>query len=57
VINFIKVLNKRKINIMMLRSLAFRGIPSDLKALRPIIWKILLGFLPLETNKWEAFVK
>lgn len=53
IINFIKTLNRRKIEIAMLRSLSFRGIPSDLKGLRPIAWKILLGYLPRETKKWE----
>jgi hypothetical protein len=52
-----KVLNKRKINITMLRSLSFRGIPSDVKGLRPIVWRVLLNYLPLETGKWESFLK
>ena len=37
----------------MLRSLSFRGIPSDIKGLRPVVWKVLLGYLPRETSKWE----
>jgi ribosomal protein L31 len=37
----------------MLRSLSFRGIPSEVKGLRPLVWKILLGYLPKETAKWE----
>lgn len=52
-----KVLSKRKINLTMLRSLSFRGIPSDLKSLRPLVWKVLLGYLPLETKQWDSFVK
>jgi hypothetical protein len=42
VVNFLKVLCKRKINITMLRSLSFRGVPSELKGLRPIVWRVLL---------------
>ena len=53
VINFLKIINRRKIEIAMLRSLAFRGIPNDIKGLRPLVWKILLGYLPRETAKWE----
>ena len=53
VINFLKILNKRKIEIAMLRSLSFRGIPSDIPVLRPIVWKVLLGYLPRETSKWK----
>ena len=52
-INFLKILNRRKVEIPMLRSLSFRGIPSEVKGLRPIVWKVLLGFLPRETAKWE----
>jgi hypothetical protein len=57
VINFYKILNKRKIQITMLRSLAFRGIPSDVRALRRIVWMLLIGYLPLETHKWEQHLK
>jgi hypothetical protein len=53
IINFMKILNRRKVDISMLRSLSFRGIPSELKGLRPLVWKVLLGYLPRETNKWE----
>ena len=41
----------------MLRSLSFRGIPSEVKGLRPLVWKILLGYLPKETAKWESIIK
>jgi hypothetical protein len=41
----------------MLRSLSFRGIPSEVKGLRPLVWKILLGYLPKETAKWENIIK
>ena len=54
IINFLKILNRRKVEIAMLRSLSFRGIPSDIKGLRPLVWKILLGYLPRDTSKWEA---
>ena len=53
VINFLKILNRKKVEISMLRSLSFRGIPSDIKGLRPVVWKVLLGYLPRETSKWE----
>jgi hypothetical protein len=53
VVNFLKILNKRKIQITMLRSLSFRGIPGELKLLRSVVWKVLIGYLPTETHKWE----
>lgn len=56
-VNLMKVLCKRKINITMLRSLSFRGIPSEIRSLRPIIWRVLLNYLPKETSKWDSFVK
>jgi hypothetical protein len=57
VINFLKTINRRSIEIAMLRSLSFRGIPSEVKGLRPLVWKILLGYLPKETAKWESIIK
>jgi TBC1 domain family member 13 len=57
VVNFLKILNKRKIQITMLRSLSFRGIPEQPKILRMIVWKVLIGYLPTETHKWETHIK
>ena len=52
-----KIINRRKIEIAMLRSLSFRGIPSEIKGLRPIIWKVLIGYLPRETGKWLSIMQ
>ena len=48
----------------MLRSLAFRGIPCgegdgpvNIKILRIIVWKVIIGYLPTETHKWEQHMK
>lgn len=41
----------------MLRSLAFRGIPTAVRPLRRIVWMILIGYLPLETHKWEQHIR
>jgi hypothetical protein len=57
VIMFIKALNKKKINLQILKSLSFRGIPDDSKALRPLIWRILLGYLPLDPSKWQSLLE
>ena len=56
-INFLKIINRRKIEIAMLRSLGFRGIPSEIKGLRPIVWKVLVGHLPRETSKWMSIME
>ena len=57
IINFIKILNRKKVDISMLRSLSFRGIPNEIKGLRPLVWKVLLGYLPRETSKWEEVME
>ncbi len=57
VVNFMKILGKRRINMVMLRSLAFRGVPNEVPGLRPIVWRVLLGYLPRETAKWELHLK
>ena len=57
VINFMKILGKRRINMIMLRSLAFRGVPNEVQGLRSVVWRVLLGYLPRETAKWEQFLK
>jgi hypothetical protein len=57
IVNFMKVLSKRRIDMLMLRSLSFRGIPQELPSLRPIVWKVLLGFLPRKTSEWESTLK
>ncbi len=33
--------------------MTFNGIPDEVKGLRPLIWRILLGHLPLETALWD----
>lgn len=57
VINFLKIINRRKIEIAMLRSLSFRGIPFEIKGLRPLVWKVLIGYLPRETADWLSVMK
>ena len=57
VINFLKAFNRRKVEIPMLKSLAFRGIPSQVRALRPLVWKVLIGYLPRETADWLGIMQ
>ena len=40
------------INLQELRRLSSLGVPNDC-SLRPIAWRILLGYLPLDTSKWQ----
>ena len=38
-------------------SLAENGLPDDLPMLRAYIWKIMLNYLPVDTEKWESILK
>lgn len=49
-----EVLNSPVIDMKALRKTTFRGIPDEVKGLRPIVWRLMLGALPLETTDWEA---
>lgn len=40
------------INLQELRRLSSFGVPNDC-SLRPIAWRVLLGYLPLDTSKWQ----
>ena len=37
-----------------IRQLCMTGIPDER---RPIYWRILLGYLPKETSRWQSFLK
>ena len=36
--------------------LSENGLPDDLPEMRSLIWKINFGYLPLEPQKWDAFL-
>ncbi|KAH7888697.1 rab-GTPase-TBC domain-containing protein [Phlebopus sp. FC_14] len=46
-LKFVDCLSKDDVNIADLRKLAWAGTPNDL---RPIVWPILLGYIPLPSN-------
>jgi hypothetical protein len=46
-------INNKNIDLKVLQRLTFQGIPDEIKGLRPIVWRVLLNHLPLETSKWE----
>ncbi|KAH3767500.1 TBC1 domain family member 13 [Pelomyxa schiedti] len=41
------------LSLTRIRELAFQGIP-DMSNLRPLYWKILLDFLPLDRSQWAT---
>lgn len=46
------IINNEKINRKELCKTTFNGIPDEIRGLRPIIWRILLNYLPLNTSEW-----
>lgn len=50
---FIKAISShRVIHMRLVQSLAFSGVPDDARGLRPLVWKILLNYLPLDSSTW-----
>lgn len=45
------------IDIKRLRKLSFLGITDEINGLRPLIWRILLGYLPPETETWDDILR
>ncbi|KAF4614546.1 hypothetical protein D9613_002985 [Agrocybe pediades] len=42
-----------EIDLSLLRRLCLQGIPNEPAWLRPRIWKLFFGVLPVETGKWK----
>jgi len=48
----------KHIDIQRLRELSFNGISDEIKGLRPLVWRILLGYLPAEdSDTWEEILR
>jgi len=42
------------VTLAELKRLVFKnGVPDTVPGLRPVIWRLLLGMWPLETEEWE----
>lgn len=54
---FMGTLNQPVVDLKELRSLAKQGVPDDLKGLRSLVWKLLIGYLPPDRSKWKAAVE
>ena len=33
--------------------MAFHGITDEIKGLRPLVWRLLLNYLPLDATEWD----
>ena len=51
---FIQAFQMPEINLHVIQSLSFHGIPDEIKGLRSLGWRLLLGYLPKDKNKWSA---
>lgn len=48
----------KKIDFDRLKDLTFYGISDEIKGLRPLIWRILLNYLPPDdSDKWEDILR
>lgn len=56
-IKIIEVINQKEINIDSLRKLSFTGVPPEVRGLRPMVWKLLLGCLPTDPTTWDDFIR
>ena len=52
-IQIISLLIRKDIPYSLLKKYMFEGLPDDILSLRPLIWKIALGYLSLNTDNWE----
>eukprot|EP01017_Pseudomicrothorax_dubius_P037041 TRINITY_DN5379_c0_g1_i1.p1 TRINITY_DN5379_c0_g1~~TRINITY_DN5379_c0_g1_i1.p1 ORF type:complete len:411 (+),score=70.39 TRINITY_DN5379_c0_g1_i1:160-1392(+) len=48
------ILKPDRVNNGLLRSRCFNGIPEDLPGLRPLCWKIIMGYLSSEKTGWDS---
>jgi hypothetical protein len=46
-----------EINIRLIRTLAFDGIPDEIKGLRGLLWRILLDYLPHTVSDWKRVLQ
>lgn len=54
---FLEILDKPKINLNELKKLSNLGVPDDIKGLRSLVWKLLLGYLPTDRTKWNSTIR
>lgn len=52
------IAESKQIKFDKLRELSFNGISDEIKGLRPLIWRILLNYLPAEdSDQWEDILR
>lgn len=51
---YLQAFQMTDINLQVVQSLSFHGIPDEIKGLRSLGWRLLLGYLPKDKAKWAA---
>ncbi|CAD7949625.1 unnamed protein product [Amoebophrya sp. A25] len=46
-----------ELDLQAIRALGFEGLPEECPELRSAYWKLTLGYLPLELEKWDSTLK
>lgn len=54
---FFQSLYQTPISLKVLSSLAYQGIPDEVIGLRSLVWRVLIGYLPVDRKKWEGVLK
>ena len=54
---FFQALYQTPISLKVLSSLAYQGIPDEVIGLRSLVWRMLVGYLSVDRNKWEGVLK
>ena len=55
--NIMSALNQSVIDLKQLQKLTFQGVPDEIKGLRPLVWRVLLNHLPLDTAHWADTIE
>eukprot|EP00919_Chromeraceae_sp_WS-2016_P005278 GHVR01012461.1.p1 GENE.GHVR01012461.1~~GHVR01012461.1.p1 ORF type:complete len:138 (-),score=33.46 GHVR01012461.1:102-515(-) len=50
---FVDILRGNNPNLNLLRGLCFHGLPDEYLALRSVVWKLVLRYLPPEKSQWD----
>lgn len=50
------LIGKQKIDFETLKSLTFQGIPDEFPAVRSLIWKLMMNYLPNNIFEWNKYL-
>lgn len=56
ILNEIIPTTKNRVNLPLLRKFCYQDNLKDYPSLRPIFWKVLLGYLPIDVKSWQEII-